>query len=65
MENLINVEGMTCMHCVKSVESVVKEVKGVESVDVNLDDGTVKITGEDYDLEEIKESIDDIGFTVK
>lgn len=42
----IKVEGMTCGSCVNSVSKALKRVPGVDDVQVDLANGTAKITGE-------------------
>ena len=41
-----SVKGMTCDHCVRSVSEEVSEVPGVEEVAVDLDAGSVRVSGE-------------------
>lgn len=59
----IDVEGMTCAHCVNAVTGAVAAVPGVGDVDVNLDRGTVRVTGEEVDDSAVREAIVDAGYT--
>ena len=57
------VSGMTCDHCVRAVTTELVMLSGVQSVDVNLDSGTVTVTSESP-LEEalVREAIDEAGY---
>ncbi|MFC0472851.1 copper chaperone CopZ [Halalkalibacter kiskunsagensis] len=62
----LQVSGMSCNHCVSAVEVSVGKLKGVNSVQVNLDSGTVLV---EYDpsglsLDTIKEEIEEQGYDV-
>lgn len=66
MESVITVQGMTCGHCKKAVETAVGNLQGVSSVEVNLDEGKVKV---DYSeavvsLDVIQEEIENQGYDV-
>lgn len=63
---LINVEGMACGGCEKRVQNALMEINGVKEAVADHKAGTVKVTFEDQVFEkDIKEQIEDIGFTVK
>ena len=63
----LQVEGMTCGHCVKSVENSVGGMNGVDRVLVELNDGTVAVeyNENEVNVQEIKDTIEDQGYTVK
>ncbi len=61
---IINVEGMTCSHCEANVKNNLEKIKGVVSVLANNKTNTVKITGGEYKLEKIKETITGLGYKV-
>ena len=62
----INVEGMSCTGCENRIQNAVKMIEGVEEVKANHETGAVKIiANEKVEEKEIKEKIEDIGFTVK
>lgn len=46
MEQIINIEGMTCEHCEKAVKGALEKLPGVKSAKVTLDPGQAVI---DYD----------------
>lgn len=60
----LNVKGMTCNHCAMNVHRALDENEGVDSVVVDLPSGTAKISGEGYNLAELKKSVEDIGYSV-
>jgi copper chaperone len=47
MSNVINlkVTGMSCNHCVMNATKALKNVSGVEDVEVTLEPGSAKISG--------------------
>ncbi len=59
----IVVKGMTCGHCKAMVEKNLSKLDNVESVTVDLASGTTTITGQP-DMNEVREVIDDLGFTM-
>ena len=60
----LGIEGMTCHSCVSLIESTVGEVKGVAGVSVLLEEsrGTVKYDSTEVTPEDIKNTVDDMGF---
>lgn len=62
---IINVEGMSCSHCEAIVKNAVEALNGVESVSVSLKDKkiTVEYDSEKVELQTIKDTIEDQGFT--
>jgi hypothetical protein len=63
MQNLeILVEGMTCNHCKATVENNVSSIDGVVSVEANLADKKVSISGENIELEKVRETIEKLGY---
>lgn len=63
-ETTIVVKGMTCGHCKAMVEKNLSKLEGVETVTVDLASGETKIQGKP-DMAEVKEVIDDLGFTME
>jgi copper ion binding protein len=59
-----HVTGMTCGHCVASVSTAVGSVANVEQVDVDLDAGTVAVTGDDVDPAAVRAAVVDAGYEV-
>ena len=59
------VTGMTCAHCQRAVTQEISAVAGVESVDVDLDSGTVTVTAtEPVDRADIATAIDEAGYVL-
>lgn len=68
MENItLSVEGMSCQHCVMAITNGVTQLDGVEEVKVNLEEASVFVSYNKNKivLETIKETIEDLGYTVK
>lgn len=63
-ETSIVVKGMTCGHCKAMVEKNLSKLQGVVSVTVDLTSGVTKIKG-NPDSKEIREVIEDLGFTME
>ncbi|XP_039939787.1 copper-transporting ATPase 1 [Hirundo rustica] len=61
---VINIEGMTCSSCVQSIEGVLSQKAGVKSVQVSLSDGngTIEYDPLQTSPEELRSSIEDMGF---
>lgn len=58
----IKVEGMTCNHCKANVESNLEKLAFIENVHVNLSEKTVTLEGDNFKLDEIKQTIDSLGY---
>jgi len=58
------VEGMTCGHCRASVMEEVLTVSGVRAVDVDLDSGQLTVAGEAFDDGQIRQAVDEAGYTL-
>lgn len=66
MEHTIGVNGMTCQHCKASVENALKNLAGVNTVEVNLEEGNVKVNYDEdiVTLGDIREEIENQGYDV-
>jgi len=58
----IQVSGMSCNHCANSIIKMVSQLEGVEDVDVNLSTKSVRIRGNDFDQDDIKHTIKELGY---
>ena len=58
-----NVPDISCDHCVQAITGAVSPLDGVESVDVSIDDKTVKVAGS-FDDAAVRSAIDDAGYDV-
>ncbi|WP_292373217.1 heavy-metal-associated domain-containing protein [Methanosarcina sp. UBA411] len=63
-QEIIKVEGMSCMHCQLRVKKAVEAVKGVQRADVNLQTKQVTVDYEEGKVnpEKIKEAIRETGY---
>ena len=59
-----NVTGMSCQHCVNAITGEVTKVDDVDTVVVDLDNGTVSVTGVELDDASLKAAIDEAGYEV-
>lgn len=57
------VEGMTCDHCVAAVTIEVARVPGISDVIVNLEEGTLTVTGDASELS-LAEAVDEAGYAL-
>ncbi len=58
------VAGMSCQHCVNAVQGGVGKLAGVSSVDVDLSQGAVTVSGDGLDDTAIRAAIDEAGYEV-
>lgn len=63
MSTTYSVSGMTCQHCVDAVTTEVSALPGVSDVAVDLDSGTLTVTGE-ATAEQVAEAVDEAGYTL-
>ncbi|AKB12720.1 copper chaperone [Methanosarcina thermophila] len=63
-QEIIKVEGMSCMHCQLRVKKAVEAVEGVKRADVNLQTKQVTIEYEEgkVNLEDVKAAIRETGY---
>ncbi len=59
------VEGLTCDHCRHAVTTEVSAVRGVETVTVDVQSGTVKVSADQpVDRSDIAAAVDEAGYTL-
>lgn len=58
----IPIGGMSCGHCVKSVTNQLSAMPGVAAVDVSLERGEAKVTGDKLDIPALRQAIEELGF---
>jgi len=58
----IIVKGMNCNHCKTTVEENVLTIPGIESVSADISSETVDLGGEDYDMDEVRVKIENLGY---
>ncbi|CEO87488.1 Copper ion binding protein [Syntrophaceticus schinkii] len=65
-EVTLKVAGMSCKHCQKAVEDALKNLEGVKDVQINLEQGIVKVKYNPIEvgLQEFKKAIEDAGYEV-
>jgi len=56
------VQGMSCDHCRAAIVAELGQVTGVESVDVDLEEKVVRVSGEGLDDAAIIAAIDEAGY---
>ena len=61
---VLNVNGMSCGHCESSVKKGLSELNGVKEVLVDLAGKTVSVEFENISIDEIKNTIEDLGYDV-
>ena len=61
----LNVTGMTCNHCKANVEKNLMKVADISNVIANPTNNTVEITGENLDIKQIEDIINDLGYESK
>ncbi|MFW5804333.1 MAG: heavy-metal-associated domain-containing protein, partial [bacterium] len=63
MKKVYKVRGMSCKHCVNSVETNLKNIRGIKEVKADLASCEVAIEGETIDQDEIKKTVEGLGYT--
>lgn len=59
----IKVDGMTCNHCKMNVENNLKKLTSIENATVNLADKTVTLEGDKLNIENVKQTVNGLGYT--
>lgn len=59
----LSITGMSCQHCVASTQKALEGIAGVSDVKVNLEKNEAVYEG-DVNIEEVKDVVRKIGFTV-
>ncbi len=63
MKTTINVKGMHCEHCSARVEKALSTLG--YTVSVSLETGEVTLEKENVNINEVKETVEDLGFEVR
>ena len=61
----LNISGMTCGHCQTAVSNALKSVTGVQNAEVNLEQGTAVVNGENLDTNQLIAAVLDEGYTAQ
>jgi hypothetical protein len=61
-ELTVSVKGMTCNHCKATVEENIGKLPGIKSVSADIVSGKVKLTGNKFDLDQIRFKVESIGY---
>jgi copper chaperone CopZ len=60
----LNVPDMSCEHCKMRINASLKALKGVKTININIAEKTVEITGE-FDKSDAISAIEKAGYPVK
>jgi copper chaperone len=63
-EHIYTVEGMTCAHCVAAVTEEVSRIPGAERVEVDLDSGTLAVSGEEIETDQVRAAVEEAGYSL-
>lgn len=58
----IIVKGMTCNHCKATVENNLSSITGINNPDADIEKNTVTFSGENIDLNKVKQTIEGLGY---
>lgn len=58
----VKVTGMTCSHCEANVKRNLEALKGITEVVADNHSETVKISGSGFDLEKVKQTVNELGY---
>jgi copper chaperone len=59
----LNVTGMSCGHCKAAVEKALKSVNGVSAVEVNLEQGKARVSGDQINTDALIVAVVDEGYS--
>ena len=62
---VLAVSGMTCNHCVNSVTNAISEIKNVTDINVELNSGEAKISGNNVKVDEVVDAITTSGYSAE
>ena len=62
MNNVINVEGMSCGHCQKAVSKMIAEIDGVSNVEVSLENEQASFDSDNETINRVVEAINESSF---
>ncbi len=60
----LQIKGMTCNHCAANVKRALEKCAGVSEAAVDLKKGVAYVSGDGFDREAVKASVEKIGYTV-
>ncbi|WP_165999189.1 copper chaperone CopZ [Bacillus sp. Cs-700] len=65
-QTTLKIEGMTCDHCKAAVTSALTELDGVAEVDVNVKEGTAKVSydSSNVSVSEMNEAVEEQGYDI-
>jgi copper chaperone CopZ len=61
----IFVENIKCAGCMTSIKHALLKIKGVSKVEIDKEEEKVSLTGEHYQLSEVIESLNNMGYPQK
>jgi copper chaperone len=61
----IFVENMKCGGCMTSIKNALEKIKGIVKVEINLDEEKISLTGDQYLLSEVIDSLNGMGYPQK
>lgn len=61
----IFVENIKCGGCMTSIKNALEKIKGIIKVDINKDEEKISLTGDQYQLSEVIDSLNSMGYPQK
>ena len=64
----LTVDGLACPFCAYGIEKHINALEGVESIEIDIDEGTVLVTtadGAEIDEADLRQAVNDAGFTLR
>lgn len=65
MKTQLKIEGMTCQMCVQHVTRALQSTPGVSSAQVDLENKSAVVEGENYDVGQLLAAVDEEGYKAK
>jgi copper chaperone len=65
-QTTLKIKGMTCDHCKAAVNNALTELEGVAEVDVNVKEGTAKVSydSSSVSVSEMNEAVEEQGYDI-
>ena len=61
----IFVENIKCGGCMTSIKNALEKIKGIDKVEINLEEEKISLTGDQYQLSEVIDSLNSMGYPQK
>ena len=61
----VHVENIKCGGCMTSIKNALEKIKGIVKVEIDKDEEKISLTGDQYELSEVIDSLNSMGYPQK